>query len=126
MAKSNSCCPVIRVKCSRPHSQHTHPEAQMTLAQRFARYKKAKGKFLKAAGLSGTGPIHAEHEATSIVRVPKATVEKIARAAANPAATCTVTMGSKKYKGLTGQQASKKVAALKRELTRKRCIAQVK
>ena len=44
----NSCCPIIRVKCTRPHKQHTHPEAAMSLSERLAKYKKAKAVFKRA------------------------------------------------------------------------------
>ena len=131
--RGSGCCPVIRVKCKRKHGS-AGPGASLSLKERLALYKKAKpGKvkaekaykraqaaFQKATGLSGTGPIHPQHENTSLP------AREVAKAVNNPVMSCSVHMGNKHFKGMTGAQAQAKVVELSRGLVAKRCMAVVK
>lgn len=127
----NACCPIIRVKCKRKYEkiESAPPSLQARLRaykkaapgkkRAEAAYKRAQAAFQKATGLSGTGPIHPAHESTSLP------AREVAKAVNNPVMACTVSMGTKRYKGMTGQQAQAKVVELSKGLTSKRCMAVV-
>lgn len=117
----NSCCPVIRVKCARGKNKGSPAAAGESLHARLAKFKAAKAAVASAAS-SAAGPRGSLGGWRDIV--PGVTANALARATtAN--GKCTITMGGRKYKGLTGAQATRKVAELVRALKAKRCIATV-
>lgn len=127
----SSCCPIIKVKCKRKFEKvadappslqarlKAYKAAKPAKARAEAAYKRAQAAFQKATGLSGIGPIHPGHEATSLP------AREVAKAVNNPVMACTVSMGTKRYKNLTGQQAQAKVVELSKGLDAKRCRAVV-
>lgn len=128
----NACCPIIRVKCKRRFAKienapkslqarlKAYKAAKPGIDRAKAAYTRAQAAFQKATGLGGIGPTHPLHENTSLP------AREVAKAVHNPVMHCSVTMGTRRFKGLTGEQAQAKVVELSRGLAAKRCIPTVK
>lgn len=126
----NSCCPVIRIKCSWPkgRGQKGGGEAAKPLAQRLKEFKAAKASAATAAG-SHAGPKGPLSGAKLFGGwkgiIPGQTMDALQKAA-RQAKNCTVMVGGRTYKGLTATQATRKVGAAVREQKAKRCMPLVK
>jgi len=111
-----SFCPVIRIKCSKRSFSRGGDNVGAGGRSKAAAFKAAKAKLRKAYGL---GNVHPHAEMTSL---PKAAVTKVAHAAANPAGSCTVSMGGRTFKR-KGAAVGQKVAELIRTLKSGGCCS---
>ena len=119
-----SFCPVIRIKCSkrtfsRAATASHGPGTPMQV--KFAQMQAAKKKLRKAMGL-GSVPALPWQKSLMTQAVPEAAVKKVAHAAANPAGSCTISMGGRSFKR-KGAAVGTKVAELIRAQKAGGCCA---